>query len=48
MRLVLARLIWNFDLELDAGSKTWMKDSEVYLLWQKPPLNVFLTPRKIQ
>ena len=45
-RLILARMIWNFDLMLDNDSKTWIDDNEVYMIWEKMPLNVYLTPRK--
>ena len=41
MRLILAKLIWNFDMTLDEGCKGWIKQ-ENFLLWDKPPLNVYL------
>lgn len=38
MRVILARLLWNFDLELCAESKdTWTKQY-TYTLWEKRPL----------
>ncbi|KAF9894331.1 hypothetical protein FE257_007834 [Aspergillus nanangensis] len=37
MRVVLARVLWNFDLELCPESRDW-KDQKSYLLWEKPPL----------
>ncbi|KAK4142249.1 Isotrichodermin C-15 hydroxylase [Dichotomopilus funicola] len=43
MRLILVRLLWNFDLELMPESKTWNKQ-KIYLLWEKLPLNVKLIP----
>ncbi|KAF5007928.1 hypothetical protein FDECE_5844 [Fusarium decemcellulare] len=48
MRLILARLIWNFDIRLAADSLGWEDKSESYLLWQKGPVNVFLTPRAVK
>ncbi|WQF78123.1 Putative cytochrome P450 [Colletotrichum destructivum] len=45
MRMMLARVIWNFDIELAAESRNWI-DQECYTLWSKPPLMVHLTPRK--
>lgn len=45
MRLILARVIWNFDLKLADDSKDWISRQKVFLLWQKGPLNVYLTPR---
>lgn len=45
MRLILARILWNFDPKLDESSRDWL-DQEEYTLWDKKPLNVYLTPRK--
>jgi hypothetical protein len=44
MRLILARLLWNFDLELDERSRWWMSEMKMFLLWEKQPLFVKLTP----
>ncbi|CAG8957787.1 hypothetical protein HYFRA_00000125 [Hymenoscyphus fraxineus] len=45
MRLVLARILWAFDLELQPESKNWM-DQRAFALWEKPALMVKITPRK--
>ncbi|KJZ69710.1 hypothetical protein HIM_10904 [Hirsutella minnesotensis 3608] len=45
MRLVLSRLILNFDFELAEGHGDWEDKSEVYILWDKGPLPVCLTTR---
>jgi cytochrome P450 len=45
MRLVLARMLWNFDLELQEDSSTWNQQN-VYLFWEKPELNVKIIPRQ--
>jgi len=46
MKLVLARLIWNFDLlQLNAASENWM-DQDSYTLWEKSQLLVKLKPVK--
>ncbi|KAK1984934.1 cytochrome P450 [Colletotrichum cereale] len=45
MRIVLARLLWNFDLELAEDSERWMDDQKIYTLWEKGPLNVYLRAR---
>jgi cytochrome P450 len=42
MRIILARLIWNFDLELSEESENWA-NQKVFLLYEKPPLIVKLT-----
>ena len=45
MRLVLARLLFNFDLvKLDPACDDWANQN-VYLLWEKPELRVLLKPR---
>ncbi|KAK6213619.1 trichothecene C-15 hydroxylase (cytochrome P450) [Colletotrichum tabaci] len=47
MRLILARLIWNFDMTLAEDSKGWYERNQVYLLWEKGPVNVVLVPRDL-
>ena len=37
MRIILARLLWNFDFELCAESEEWTKQYS-YTLWEKRPL----------
>ncbi|RYP06150.1 hypothetical protein DL764_003326 [Monosporascus ibericus] len=44
MRLILAKIVWNFDMVLEDDSRAWLKDQKSYILWDKPPLNVRLTP----
>ena len=41
MRLILARVLWNFDLELCEESKDWafQQGHRSYILWLKPDLN---------
>ena len=43
MRLILARLVWNFDLELCKESVGWEKQKS-YILWEKGPLWVRCKP----
>ena len=47
MRTILARMLWNFDMELCEVSKDWNKQ-RIFLLWEKPALMVKLTERTIQ
>ncbi|KAF1810537.1 cytochrome P450 [Eremomyces bilateralis CBS 781.70] len=42
MKLILARMIWNFDLTLLPESELW-NQQKVYFLWMKPPLYVKLS-----
>jgi hypothetical protein len=42
MRLIIAKVMWTFDLELDARSRNWMDECDVKTLWAKPELAVHL------
>ncbi|MBE3047711.1 hypothetical protein IMZ48_35420 [Candidatus Bathyarchaeota archaeon] len=46
MRVILARLIWNFDLKLaeEVDDYDWIGEQANYILWNKVPLEVVLTP----
>lgn len=48
MRLILAKIMWNFDLSLHPDSRDWMERQQAFTLWQKPDLNVFIKPRVTQ
>lgn len=41
MRSVLARVLWNFDMQLEAESHGWTEQKE-YTIWDRPPLWVRL------
>ncbi|KAI0199510.1 cytochrome p450 monooxygenase [Astrocystis sublimbata] len=45
MKFILARILWNFDMELASGSESWMEQQKAYFLWLKPELPVYLKPR---
>ena len=45
MRLVLAKVLWNFDIELLPESREWDKQ-RIYTFWEKGALSVKLTPVK--
>ncbi|OHW90976.1 trichothecene c-15 hydroxylase [Colletotrichum incanum] len=47
MRLILARIIWNFDLELAPESQSWALGQKVFFFWDKPPLWVYFKPREV-
>ena len=40
MRLILAKMIWSFDMRLDSSSEDWMNRCKVKTLWEKPELKV--------
>ena len=46
MRVILARVLWNFDLELCEESRDWAERLIVYQIWVKEPLMVKVTPVK--
>ena len=46
MRLILSRIIFNFELELADPDSDWMAQ-KVYALWEKSPLMTKLTPRAV-
>ncbi|KAL7930726.1 cytochrome P450 [Trichoderma chlorosporum] len=48
MRLILAKVLWNFDLSLHADSKDWLQRNLAYTVWQKPELYVHIKPRTFE
>ncbi|KAI2785537.1 cytochrome P450 [Daldinia loculata] len=46
MHLIMARVLWNFDLALDDKSRDW-HNQKIFGLWEKPPLEVVIRQRKI-
>lgn len=46
MRLILARIIFEFDLTLADESKDWLKNATAFTTWRKIPLYVYLTAVK--
>jgi hypothetical protein len=43
MRLILALIVFNFDMKLDDDAQDWIQQKN-FLMWQKGPLKVHLTP----
>lgn len=43
VKLILARILYNFDMELVDPDRDWM-DQKAFFIWTKPPLNIYLTP----
>lgn len=44
-RLILAKVLWHFDLSLCDESRNWASQ-KVFLLWEETPLMVEVRPRK--
>ncbi|KAL2060790.1 hypothetical protein VTL71DRAFT_8842 [Oculimacula yallundae] len=45
MRVIFARMLWNFDMQLMDNEQDW-RDQPIFILWEKKPLNVKLTIRQ--
>ncbi|EFY86111.1 cytochrome P450 [Metarhizium acridum CQMa 102] len=46
LRLILARLLWNFDMKLDESCENWVDDMVEYFGWERTPLLVSLARRQ--
>lgn len=46
MRLMMALILWHFDLELRPESDNWA-DQKVILLWEKPEMMVKIKLRSL-
>jgi len=46
MRLILSRIVFDFDMQLGIGSHDWIGRQRTYPLWSRMPLNVHCTPVK--
>lgn len=44
--MLLAKMLWNFDMELPVEMKDWMNECKGYQIWDKGPLYVRLTPKE--
>ncbi|OTA65405.1 cytochrome P450 [Hypoxylon sp. EC38] len=44
MRLILAKIIYNFDMRLADDARDWLATQKNYVLWDKPVLGVYITP----
>ncbi|KAJ0330991.1 hypothetical protein COL922a_012128 [Colletotrichum nupharicola] len=45
MRFILARVLWNFDVEVTQQSRGWMDKQRSYLMWEKGGLYMYLKPK---
>lgn len=45
LRLILAHMIFSFDMEMQSDSRHWTRDQKnLFIVWDKPSFNVKLTP----
>jgi cytochrome P450 len=47
MRLVLARLVWRFDLSLAPGKQVDWNELKTFMVVQKEPINIAITARSV-
>ena len=38
IRIILAKVLWNFDLKLCEDSADWVSEQKIYIMWDKGPL----------
>lgn len=43
MRIIMANILWHFDLELCPESNSWL-DQKAFIIWHKPALMVKVKP----
>jgi hypothetical protein len=44
MRLILAKLIYNFDISIAEEERDWLRSQKAYTSWIKPGLPIFFKP----
>ena len=44
MRLILAKILYRFDVELAPEARGWLDEQKIYGLWDKPSLPFYLRP----
>lgn len=47
LRVAIARFLFRFDYELMPGQEDWADKSRIIIVWEKGPLQVKLTERKL-
>ncbi|KAI1403738.1 putative cytochrome P450 [Hypoxylon fuscum] len=46
MRLILARIVYDFDIKLSDDSQRWIERQRTFALWDRIPLYVYMSPVK--
>jgi len=44
MRLILAKMLWHFDLELADPDRDWYAGLKSYVIWERGSLKIRLKP----
>lgn len=48
LRLILTKILWNFDLKIEPGYEDWLATQRTFQLWEKPELKVKFEERDIK
>ena len=48
LRLILAKILWKFDMKLMNDSLDWTKENKNYVFWEKPALPIQFSLREIK
>ena len=46
INLLLAKMLWKYDLELVNNNVDWLNEGKVYVMWWKPELIIRFHPRQ--
>ncbi|KAG8170257.1 hypothetical protein KVR01_001002 [Diaporthe batatas] len=46
MRMLMCKVLWNFDLALAEDSRNWIDQCKAFSIWEKPPLHVYVKSRQ--
>lgn len=44
LRVIMAKLLWTFDMKLTDDSLDWVKSNKNYVFWEKPALPIQFSP----
>lgn len=47
INLILAKMLWKYDLELVNPNLDWEGESQLHVMWWKPELNVRFKERRM-
>lgn len=40
LRVILAKMLWKFDMRLTDENLDWVKENKCYVFWEKPALPI--------
>ena len=46
LRLIAAKMLWHFDVQLSPESENWLSELKVHGVWEKKPLMVTMKARQ--